>query len=94
MNYTINLSRYAGQTDYVYFGCYGDGYSQTYTYQYVDDVTWVGRRRHRRRPPNGETDGNADRSPTPTPTSRSDPDTDHSSDVDADQVDADAGRRL
>ena len=42
VNYTINLSKYAGQTDYIYFGCYGDGYSQTYTYQYVDDVTWVG----------------------------------------------------
>jgi hypothetical protein len=42
VNYTINLSAYAGQTDYIYFGCYGDGYSQTYTYQYVDDVAWTG----------------------------------------------------
>ena len=42
VNYTINLSAYAGQNDYIYFGCYGDGYSQTYTYQYVDDVAWAG----------------------------------------------------
>ncbi len=42
VNYTVNLSAYAGQTDYIYFGCYGDGYSQTYVYQYVDDVAWVG----------------------------------------------------
>ena len=42
VNYTVNLSSYAGQTDYIYFGCYGDGYSQTYTYQYLDDVAWVG----------------------------------------------------
>jgi subtilase family serine protease len=42
VNYTINLSAYAGQTDYIYFGCYGDGYSQTYVYQYVDDVAWAG----------------------------------------------------
>ncbi len=52
VNYTVNLSSYAGQTDYIYFGCYGDGYSQTYTYQYVDDVAWVG----------------ATPSPSPTPT--------------------------
>lgn len=42
VNYTVNLSAYAGQTDYIYFGCYGDGFSKTYTYQYVDDVAWVG----------------------------------------------------
>ena len=42
VNYTVNLSAYAGQLDYIYFGCYGDGYSQTYTYQYLDDVAWVG----------------------------------------------------
>jgi subtilase family serine protease len=42
VNYQINLSKWAGQTDYIYFGCYGDGYSQTYVYQYVDNVAWVG----------------------------------------------------
>ncbi|MBD5655804.1 MAG: hypothetical protein IAI50_11590, partial [Candidatus Eremiobacteraeota bacterium] len=42
VNYKVSLSAYAGQTDYIYFGCYGDGYSQTYTYQYVDDVAWAG----------------------------------------------------
>jgi subtilase family serine protease len=40
--YSVNLSSYAGQTDYIYFGCYGDGYSGTYVYQYLDDVAWVG----------------------------------------------------
>lgn len=53
VNYQFNLAAYAGQTDYIYFGCYGDGYSQTYVYQYVDDVAWVG----------------ASPSPSPTPTS-------------------------
>ncbi len=52
VNYTVNLSAYAGQTDYIYFGCYGDGYSKAYVYQYVDDVAWVG----------------ASPSPSPTPT--------------------------
>lgn len=42
VNYTIDLSAYAGQTDYIYFGCYGDGYAADYTYQYLDDVAWVG----------------------------------------------------
>ncbi|MGA8534616.1 MAG: protease pro-enzyme activation domain-containing protein, partial [Candidatus Tumulicola sp.] len=42
VNYQVNLSRWAGQTDYIYFGSYGDGYSQTYVYQYVDNVAWVG----------------------------------------------------
>jgi subtilase family serine protease len=42
VNYNINLSAYAGQTDYIYFGCYGDGYSQTYVYQYLDNVSWGG----------------------------------------------------
>lgn len=42
VNYQVNLGAYAGQKDYIYFGCYGDGYSQTYVYQYVDNVAWVG----------------------------------------------------
>jgi hypothetical protein len=54
VNYTVNLSAYAGQTDYIYFGCYGDGYSGTYVYQYVDDVAWAG----------------ASPSPSPTPTAK------------------------
>jgi hypothetical protein len=53
VNYTVNLSAYAGQNDYIYFGCYGDGYSRTYVYQYVDDVSWA---------------GGASPSPTPTAT--------------------------
>ena len=42
VNHTVNLGAYAGQTDYIFFGCYGDGFNQTYVYQYVDDVAWVG----------------------------------------------------
>ncbi|MBV8066518.1 MAG: hypothetical protein JO113_00975, partial [Candidatus Eremiobacteraeota bacterium] len=42
VNYQVNLGAYAGQMDWIYFGCYGDGYSQTYVYQYVDDVAWAG----------------------------------------------------
>jgi hypothetical protein len=52
VNYQVNLSSFAGQTDYIYFGSYGDGYSQTYIYQYLDDVAWLG----------------ATPSPSPTPT--------------------------
>ncbi len=54
VNYQVNLSAYAGQLDYIYFGVFGDGYSQTYTYQYVDNVAWLG----------------ASPSPSPTPTAR------------------------
>ncbi len=56
MNHTINLAKYAGQTDYIYFGVYGDGYNKTYTYQYVDDVTWAG--------------ATPTPAPTPTPTAK------------------------
>jgi hypothetical protein len=47
-----NLSAYAGQTVYLYFGVHGDGYSGLTTQQFVDDVSL--------------TSGTA--SPTPTPT--------------------------
>jgi subtilase family serine protease len=57
VNYTINLSAFAGTTGYLYFGCYGDGYYADYTYQYVDDVGWVATA-----PPPGVPP------PTPTPT--------------------------
>ncbi|MGA9943778.1 MAG: protease pro-enzyme activation domain-containing protein [Candidatus Cybelea sp.] len=63
-NYQINLSAYAGQTDYIYFGCFGDGYSQTYVYQYVDDVAWVGSPTPSPTPTSQPT-----ATPTPTPTS-------------------------
>ena len=42
VHYTIDLSAFAGRTGYIYFGCYGDGYAGDYTYQYIDDVAWVG----------------------------------------------------
>ena len=68
VNYTINLSRYAGQTDYIYFGCYGDGYSQTYTYQYVDDVAWVGASPSPSASPTAKPTSTPTTAPTPTPT--------------------------
>ncbi len=68
VNYTINLGRYAGQTDYVYFGCYGDGYSQTYTYQYVDDVAWVGASPSPSASPTAKPTSTPTTAPTPTPT--------------------------
>ena len=39
---TVNLSAYAGGSYWLYFGVYGDGYNQTYVYQYVDSVSWSG----------------------------------------------------
>ncbi len=65
VNYTVNLSAYAGQTDYIYFGCYGDGYSGTYVYQYVDDVAWAGGASPSPSPSSSPTAG-----PTPTPTAK------------------------
>jgi subtilase family serine protease len=59
VNYQVNLKSYAGQLDYIYFGCYGDGYSQTYVYQYLDDVAWVG--------------ATPTPSPSPTPTTKPTP---------------------
>lgn len=58
VNYQVNLSAYAGQTDYIYFGCYGDGYSKTYVYQYLDDVAWAG------------ASPSPSPSPSPTPTAK------------------------
>ncbi|MEA2786709.1 MAG: hypothetical protein QOF71_2813 [Candidatus Eremiobacteraeota bacterium] len=49
---TIDVSAYAGQTLWLYFGVHGDGYSGAYTILYVDDVTL----------------GGGASTPTPTPT--------------------------
>jgi subtilase family serine protease len=61
VNYQVNLGAYAGQKDYIYFGCYGDGYSQTYVYQYVDNVAWAGSS------PTPSPTPTAKPTPTPTP---------------------------
>ncbi len=37
---TYDVSSYAGQTVWLYFGVHADGYSSGYIYQYVDDVAW------------------------------------------------------
>jgi subtilase family serine protease len=66
VNYQVNLGAYAGQTDYIYFGCYGDGYSGTYVYQYVDDVAWVGSSPS----PSPTASATPPPSPTPSPTAK------------------------
>ena len=38
----VDVSAYAGQTLYLYFGVHGDGYTGTYTILYVDDVSLSG----------------------------------------------------
>ena len=38
---TVDLSQYAGQTLWIYFGVYGSGSSTDTLYQYVDDVAWA-----------------------------------------------------
>jgi len=73
VNYTVNLSAYAGQTDYVYFGCYGDGYSKTYVYQYVDDVAWQGATPTASPTPKPTATPTATPKPTATPTATSTP---------------------
>jgi hypothetical protein len=39
---SYNLSAYAGQTFWLYFGVHGDGYPYLYTWQYVDDISLSG----------------------------------------------------
>ncbi len=71
VNYQVNLNRWAGQTDYIYFGSYGDGYSQTYVYQYVDNVTWVGSPTPTPSPtPTAKPTATPTSQPTSTPTSQ------------------------
>jgi subtilase family serine protease len=70
VNYQVNLSAYAGQTDYIYFGSFGDGYSQTYVYQYVDDVAWVGASPSPSPTPTPQPTATPTAQPTPTPTAK------------------------
>jgi hypothetical protein len=51
---TFNVSAYAGQTLWLYFGVHGDGYTGNYTILYVDDVSLSG--------------GTSTPTPTPKPT--------------------------
>jgi subtilase family serine protease len=70
VNYQVNLGAWAGQTDYIYFGCYGDGYSQTYVYQYVDNVAWVGASPPPSPTPTPQPTATPTPQPTPTPTAK------------------------
>lgn len=38
---SYDVSAYAGQTLWLYFGVKGNGYSSDYVYQYVDNVAWA-----------------------------------------------------
>ena len=63
-----NLSAYAGQQLYLYFGVHGDGYSATYSIQYVDDVSLTGTGTPSPTPAPTPTPGpTATPGPTPTP---------------------------
>jgi hypothetical protein len=42
VQHTFNVSAYAGQTLWLYFGVHGDGYTGNYTILYVDDVSLTG----------------------------------------------------
>ena len=57
-----NVSAYAGRQMYLYFGVHGDGYSATYSIQYVDDVSLTGTGTPSPTPAPTPTPG-----PTPTP---------------------------
>jgi len=52
---SYDVSAYAGQTLYLYFGVKGNGYASDYVYQYVDNVAWG-------------TSSTGTPAPTPTPT--------------------------
>jgi hypothetical protein len=60
---TYDLSSYAGQTVWLYFGVHADGYSSGYIYQYVDDVAWSGTST-----PSPSASPSASPSPSPKPT--------------------------
>ncbi|MEO6991854.1 MAG: protease pro-enzyme activation domain-containing protein [Candidatus Baltobacteraceae bacterium] len=62
--HSYDVSAFAGQTLYLYFGVHGDGWPYTYTYQYVDDVS--------------VTSGNPTPSPSPSSTPRPTPTPTHS----------------
>lgn len=63
-----NLSAYAGQQLYLYFGVHGDGYYATYSIQYVDDVSLTGTGTPSPTPAPTPTPGpTATPAPTPTP---------------------------
>lgn len=70
VNYQVNLGKWAGQTDYIYFGCYGDGYSKTYVYQYLDDVAWAGASPSPSPSPTPTSKPTASPTPSPTPSSK------------------------
>ena len=63
---SYSLSGYAGQTVWLYFGAHGNGWSNGYIYQDVDDVAWGGSATPTPSPTNTP-------APTPTPVPTSTP---------------------
>ena len=85
VNYTVNLSAYAGQTDYIYFGCFGDGYSRRTSISTSTTSRWAVARRRRRRPtPTVSADTDANVTPTRDADGKPDPDADGTPDSVAD----------
>jgi hypothetical protein len=62
--FTYDVSSYAGQTVWLYFGVHGNGWSNGYIYQDVDDVAWAGSST-----PSPSPTSSASPTPTPRPTS-------------------------
>lgn len=69
---TYDVSAYAGQTVWLYFGVHADGYSSGYIYQYVDDVAWAGSSTPTPAP-SPTTSPTSGPTPTPTPKPTSSP---------------------
>ncbi|HEY9180392.1 MAG TPA: hypothetical protein VIO32_06705 [Candidatus Baltobacteraceae bacterium] len=69
---SYSLSSYAGQTVWLYFGVHGNGWSNGYIYQDVDDVAWGGTVTPSPAPTSSATPtptSSATPTPTPQPTS-------------------------
>lgn len=62
---SYDVSAYAGQTLYLYFGVKGNGYASDYVYQYVDNVAWGAGSTGTPAP---TPTGSASPTPAPTPT--------------------------
>lgn len=65
---TYDVSAYAGQTVWIYFGVHADGYTSGSIYQYVDDVAWASGSPTPTPSPTVKPTATPTGGPTPTPT--------------------------
>jgi len=71
---TYDLSSYAGQTVWLYFGVHADGYSSDYIYSYIDDVAITGSATASPSPsPSPTATASPTKSPSPSPTPTASP---------------------